>query len=206
MLAVSEHLSNCSSCRREEAFYRETARATKELPCLALSGDFNARLLDRIARERFTETRTKAYLPKAAPGILRRTLVPALATTCVAVFAVFMALGPHNDSSPLRMTQNANSLDDSYLTVQPQSNPNMTVNLEKDWSLHNQLAHAERISRISDRVARTGRLQNPYGLAEMASTTSQPMPYVTDHHRVRSVVRIYVTPQSTSQREDSRAY
>jgi len=90
--AVSEHLLTCAACRREEAVYRQMVEAVAEVPQMGITEDFNSRLLNRIAQERFAETRTKAYMPKPAPLFLWRRVAPVLATFCLAVFVVFSGL------------------------------------------------------------------------------------------------------------------
>ena len=86
-LAVREHLSTCCDCRREEAFYGSMKTAAGELPGLSVSADFNPQLLNRIARERFAETRTRAFLPRRAPIVSWSRAVPILAIVPVLALA-----------------------------------------------------------------------------------------------------------------------
>ena len=57
-LAVSDHLSTCSTCRKEEAIYRSMISSGAEIEGLKVDDDFNTRLLNRSAQERFAQTRT----------------------------------------------------------------------------------------------------------------------------------------------------
>ena len=74
--AVREHVADCPSCKWEYAYYSSIREAGQEMPDVPVSDDFNSRLLNRIAEERFAETRTKAYLPKRVPRFQWRSLVP----------------------------------------------------------------------------------------------------------------------------------
>lgn len=208
-LAISDHLLTCAGCRREEAIFRDLVSAVGEIPAIPVSNDFNAKLLNRIAQERFTQTRTKAYQPKKAPVFVWRRVVPIAVTACLTVFAVIATLSLSYDGGIPGSAQRNHGLDDSYLTVQPDSNPNMTVNLRKDWSLSSQLARAERISHISHTVTPAGgfgSFDDSHQLARMVLSSSKPSPYVANYFRVRPVVRIYVQPSSTTREGDSHAY
>ncbi len=212
-LTMSEHLLTCSACRREEDIYRQMAEASEQLPSLEITHDFNTKLLNRIAQERFAETRTKAYLPKAAPLLVWRRLAPVVLTACLAVFAV-ISLVPNDDgSSPMLAGDQtnlgtSNDLNDSYLTVQPTTNPRMTVNMEKNWSLDRQFARAERIREISNSIIPAGSFGGQqYQLTSSSrSLTGQPVPYLLNQHLMRPVVKIYVLPQSTTRQEGSKPY
>ena len=208
--AVREHLLTCANCRREEAIYRDMAGAARELPGIRLSDDFNAALLNRIAKERFAETRTRAYLPRSAPSFFWRRLAPALAMACVALFAIVATLPTsQEDVRPAVIASEGRTLDDSYLTAQPVTNPNLTVNLREDWSLSHQLAQAERIDRISRTLAPVGGFgswDESHELARLTSGVARPMPYVADYYRMRPVVKIYSSPRSTSEKEGLHAY
>lgn len=207
-LTVSEHLLECKSCREEEAFFREMAATSVRLEPPPLPDDFNAKLLNRIAHERFAETRSKAYLPKSAPVVRWGRLAPVLITACLAVFA-FLSLVPDGDVISPQMTAESSGLDDSYLTVQPDSNPNLTVRLDSDWSLNRQLAHAQRADRISNAIipaSSFGGRQYQGTLHARLTASGQPIPYVIHHYRMRPVVKTYVVPRSNSGQEGSKPY
>ncbi|MDH4155668.1 MAG: zf-HC2 domain-containing protein [candidate division Zixibacteria bacterium] len=206
-LAVNEHLSTCSSCRKEEAFQRSLRLAEKQLPRLAVSNDFNTRLLNRIAAERFAETRTKAYLPKRAPVLAWSKVVPAAAMTLVfLVMGVITFLPDKNGDPGYIAAGDAATSDNRYLTVQPVNNPNMTINLDKDWSLNAQLARAERINRISDRITPAGSFGLASNVTQVSSRSIRPLPYVDHYFQVRSVVRIYKSTETSSAEEDLKTY
>lgn len=196
--AVSEHLLDCESCRAEEEVYRQMYAATAELPDEPISEAFNARLLDRIAQERFAETRTRAYLPKSAPLFSWRKAVPVVVSACLAIFAV-VSMMPSTDQSG-SPTFAGNSADDSYLTAQPVNNPNMPVRMHKDWSLDRQLAQAQRASRISDNLMPAGSFGRSYAtpVSVEAPLTGRPVPYLKSNLQMRPVVRTYVSPANTT--------
>ena len=207
-LTMSEHLLTCSACRREEDIYRQMAETSERLPSVEISDDFNTKLLNRIAQERFAETRTQAYLPKAAPLLVWRRLAPVVLTACLAVFAVISLVPNDDSSSPMLAGDQTNELNDSYLTVQPTTNPHMTVNMEKNWSLDRQFARAERIREISNSIIPAGSFGGQQYQLTSSGThlTGQPVPYLLGQYRMRPVVKIYVLPQSTTRQEGSKPY
>ncbi len=207
-LAISEHLVDCEACRKEEATYRHMANAAQEMVRHSVSEDFNACLLNRIADERFAETRTKAYLPKAAPLMLWSRVIPVVAAACLAVLLGVSAMIPSEDDQ-MPMIAEETDLDNSYLTVQPDSNPNMTVNMRQNWSLNGQLARAERANRISNSLTSSrnaGMWNHSHDWARLTSSGSRPLPYVSNYHRFRPVVRVYVSPSPTTKKEGTSAY
>ena len=123
---VSDHLTACDHCRSEEIHYRELRSNAGTINTYKVSDGFNNRLLDRIAKERFNETRTKAYLPKAAPSIIIRRVVPILVTACLAIVIIMSNFTGDEESQPTNYASTNGQLDDSYRTVQPVNNPNMT--------------------------------------------------------------------------------
>ncbi len=207
-LAVAEHLSTCSDCRREESEYRSMLEAAGRVPAFSVSKDFSAKLFNRIAEERFAETRTKAYLPKRAPLIRWATAMPALAAACALVL-VGILMVPQGHQAPTQFAANSSGLDDSYRTVQPVNNPNLTNSLEKDWSLSTQIARAERLNRISRSVAPQVEF---YGFdpalsgTNVAARSGQVAPYMPDFVRIRPVIRIYQPPHGTTPREVTQTY
>jgi len=203
LLAMREHLAGCALCRREEAAVRAMVDATGSLKSSPLSADFNAKLLDRIARERFAETRTKAYMPRRAPIFGWSRLVPVAGVVMVAVLAfVGSEYLQHNVVTPSGAQQA--SVDDSYLTVQPQANREIATNVSPDWSFRSQLAQSERVNRVS------GMLTNAAGFAD-------PEPHVVVHLivpyndgridlsglRIRPVLRNY-EPSGAVQAKETR--
>lgn len=120
---------------------------TTPLPEYQVSEDFNARLLDRIAQERFAEVRSEAHMPKVAPRFMPSQLVPVLG---VAVLAVFTTVAVMKQSDQREFAQSEKSavveapvfsdatavsefseqplgaalgLSEEYMTAQPINNP-----------------------------------------------------------------------------------
>ena len=160
LLAMREHLAGCALCRREEAAVRAMFTATGSMKGPSVSADFNAKLLERIARERFSETRTKAYIPRRTPVFGWGRLVPVAAVVALAVLAFVGSEYLQRDNmSPVGAGQQA-SLDNSYLTVQPERNREVTTSVNSDWSFRSQFVQAERVNRVS------GMLTNAAGFAD----------------------------------------
>ena len=195
-LAVDEHLSTCALCRKEESLYNAMFAAKSEIGSLEVSNVFNNNLLNRIANERFAETRTKAYHPQRPPLMVWSKVVPAVVSAFVVVFALVTLFSEGIMSNRYNYASQNNNLDDSYLTVQPTNNPNMT----KDWSLDNHLARVERSNRISRNMMQSGSFpgnQN-LSLASVSSQNKRPIPYVTTYYHIRPVIRLYLVPQNDS--------
>jgi anti-sigma factor RsiW len=206
---VSDHLLDCRSCRTQEEFYRNMGSASTEMSSMKVSTDFNQKLLHRVAQERFAETRTKAFLPKEAPLLLWRKVVPIAATACVVVLAFIATMSPILDGGTPEYAITNSGSGDAYLTAQPTANPNMAVQLKDDWTLENQLATAERIHRIRNSVIPASAFTPPEytsGMNRRVSSNSCPAPFVNNYFRVRPVVRIYVIPQQSTNKEGSHAY
>ena len=121
---VRQAMLEDDTLRREDALYQTIGKTAKELPEKTVSDDFNARLLDRIAHERFAETRSKAYLPKAAPSPLFRRLVPVAAVAAVATFAFINSFVMNGEQAGGDMAADDSS-SDKYMWVQPDHNPYM---------------------------------------------------------------------------------
>lgn len=188
---MSEHLATCADCRQEEADYRSLTEAGRELNVFKVTADFNTQLLNRVARERFAETRTKAFLPKKAPAFRWGVVAPAVVTACMVFAFVMVGLQPSSDDLGSGM---ADLGDDSYLTVQPLDNPNMTGTMHKDWSLASQMEQADRLDRLSQRVVdrmRAGSVSPMQGLTQVSAGTNQTAPWNRTYYRVRPVVRVY---------------
>jgi len=177
--AVREHLASCPACRKEASYYESISQAAREIPSVKVSDDFNTRLLNRIAEERFGETRTRAFMPKRAPRFGWRMLTPVAVT---ATLLAVVAINIYKTDQPVRGAQVSTErtvvasvpghIDDSYLYIQPTNNPNVTVDLKQDWSLQQHLAQTERLERISRQ------LTNRYGFGNMhltSGTVNQPV-------------------------------
>ncbi len=206
-LKIREHLSVCPACRKEESVYRSLAQASKVTPQLSTTSDFNARLLERIAQERFAETRTKAYMPKAAPLVQWRHVVPALSMVAAVLLVAFVWL-PSGQLTPgsanMQYSQN-----DDYITAQPVNNPNMTANLRHNWSLDGQMAQTERFSRLSNSLTNMNGFGNLYlttALSRQSREMCPRLPHGIVFYRIKPVIRSYNQPGETNVKEDQRVY
>ncbi len=206
---VSEHMATCSDGRREEAFYRSLSEAGSSLTGLKVSGDFNARLLNRVAQERFAETRSKAFLPQKPPTVTWGRLLPATVAACMLLLVGVVSF----QSFPLGSDQQAGIVgsgqDDSYLTVQPTSNPNLAANLHKEWSLTAQLARSERISQISNALSGAGSFGGSSGIHSVNAVSRSGVgrvPFADYVLHIRPVIKVYVAPDQSNTKEAERIY
>lgn len=161
--AIAAHLKSCPACQQQEAAVREIAEASESLPEFRVSSDFNARLLNRIAAERFQETRNKAYFPKRVPIINWGRTIPVVATACFAVAFVLAGglrnLGIQKDSAPAyevasNNTAGTTGLNESYMTVQPDVDHRaFTQHAASGWAFQKQLAKANRIRGLMSSLA-----------------------------------------------------
>jgi len=204
---VKDHLASCLSCRKEASYYSSLRLAARELPKRTPSEDFNTRLLNRIAQERFQETRTHAYLPRRAPRLTWRTLAPVLVTACLALVMVGNFLYGDKLFTPNTPTSTLPTpMDDRYLTAQPGNNPNLAVGLHQDWSLRKQLAQAERLEQISRGLANQygfGNLHLTSGTMTAGSVNPAISPFFL---RQQPVYRVYRLSGSSDGRGGSQAY
>jgi hypothetical protein len=186
LITVREHLSTCAACRKEEAVFRSLRRAGKELSQASISDDFNARLLNRIAEERFLETRTRAYLPRTVPAVQWWKVIPSVASVLILCLLAYNTFRPSFNNRPATVAGANGSLDNTYLTVQPNNNPNMEVDLNK------LLAKVERSDRITASLTRSDGFssQQPYDIWVNVNSTNQ-VPYVYNSFRVNPVIRVY---------------
>jgi len=189
--------------------YASIKNARHDLEQLKVSDDFNTKLLNRIAQERFAETRTKAYLPRREPRLVWTKLVPAVVTTCLVIVASFYVLSPDVRQNSGIADSQAPALDNSYLTVLPTNNPNMAVAMDRSWSLNDQLDRVERVSAISDALTQMdgfGWHGYSSGLRQVSQDAGFHIPYVPDYFKMRPVVRIYGSPDASTVKEVSRVY
>jgi len=165
--AVRDHLETCPECRREEAVYVEINKAMNRLPELRVSSEFNAKLLDRVAQERFRETRTKAYLPKKVPIFGHGKLIPAFASVCLVLTFVFLGgLDILNRTDKPNVyadrEQPAVELNDAYLTAEPQPERAYTQHTQANWIFKKKLAKANRMRNLMNRLASQNSFRTPY--------------------------------------------
>lgn len=195
LTALRAHLASCVDCRQEAALMRSIRLASPSLPSIPLSEDFNQKLLNRIAHERFAETRTKAFLPGRIPlGIWPKLAsVTAVAAALALVFGIYGTNGLVPAKNVIAGSSNSSTSgqDDSYLTALPLNNPNVAAHLNQNWSLGQQLARSERITRISNNLtARSG-----FGDMRLAGTYSRSRyfpqvtaPYSITYIRIKPLV------------------
>jgi hypothetical protein len=165
--------------------------AARQLPSGHVGADFNARILDRVARERFAETRTRAYLPKPAPSIIWRRLVPVVSSVfVVALMAVGVAKftgSPVGDTSSGGQVVDIGKNDD-YLTAQP-------VRLNRDWTLNNHLAQSDRMSALTSSMTQATGFEPSGSFAGVQTGESgiwfrnSRQPGTIYYFRVRPVIR-----------------
>jgi hypothetical protein len=130
------------------------------LPKLTASADFNGRLLNRIAAERFRETRTRAYFPKRTPIFGWSRAIPATAAACfILAFVFFGGLENLFNGDIAGSTAEVISprLDDRYLTVQPVSDHALirheaVAKAGEDWAFQQQLARLKRLRQLINSV------------------------------------------------------
>ncbi|PWB73526.1 hypothetical protein C3F09_05130 [candidate division GN15 bacterium] len=207
LLAMREHLAGCALCRREEAAVRTIAAATGSIKGPTVSADFNARLLDRIARERFSETRTKAYMPRRTPVFSWPRLVPVASVVMLAVLAFVGSNYLWRDRMMGSSGQQA-SLDNSYLTVQPVRDREAITNVSPNWSFGSQFVQAERVNRVS------GMLTSAAGFADQEPriVIHFVVPYNNDGRldlsglRIRPVLRTYEPAGAVQAKETHTVY
>jgi hypothetical protein len=170
--AISDHLEGCPRCRFEETAYREMSQYIDKLPKYSVSEDFNSRLLKRIAEERFSETRSRAYLPKKIPVLTFNRLAPLFAAACF-VFA-FMFSGGLNlledKQEPIKAVTSV--LNDDYLTTQPKPDHILNQHLAANWAFNEQIARVNRIRGLMTRLAG----QNSFGSLASSSANQYYMP------------------------------
>lgn len=212
LTALREHLACCPECRAEVDLMRSIRTAGSSLLSMPLSGDFNSKLLNRIARERFAETRTKAYFPRLKPI----SIWPRLATLSVSAVAVLLTLGmfipgmmPDGREVGTGMFSSVIlGEDDSYLTAEPSDNPRAALPLKRNWSLNQQLARSERISRISSNLTAPSGFGNQRLAGSMRGSALFPRaiaPYSVQYFRVRPVIvqyRVVLTQPSGGSKKE----
>lgn len=204
-ISIDEHLSGCADCRKEEEIFRSFSQVKPVLSDLKVSTEFNNKLLNRIALERFNETRTKAYFPNRAPRLIWSKAIPIAVTACLLLaFGVMNITTDHSVIAP-NLTNNQSGLDDSYLTVQPTDNPNMTMRMNKDWSFEQILARTERINQISQNMTPVGSFSSS-GIHLTGTKRNIQAPYDVNYFRYRPVIKIYGAPQPNPVKEGSGDY
>jgi len=199
-ISIDEHLSGCADCRKEEGVYRSLVLVKPVLSDMKVSIDFNNNLLNRIANERFKETRTKAFFPNKPPKLIWSKAIPVVVTACLIFVLGIMYIPSGELDVTSKITSNRSALDDSYLTVQPTNNPNMTIRMNNDWSFEQVLARTERINQITKNMTPAGSFSSS-GTQLAGIKRNVQAPYDVNYFRYRPVIRIYGTPQPNPVKE-----
>ncbi len=211
--AISAHLEHCPECRREEADFRDVFGALSKLPSADVSADFNNRLLNRIADERYRETRSKAYLPKQAPAIGMRRMVPVVATFCLMLAFVLTGgierlLVPDDGYMVAQHDMERENLDDSYMTVQPAASRTFSQHASKHWNFDRQVARANRVRGYMNQLAGSNTFANnttawsSQGKIVLGHLGLGP----TTTNRPRPIIRTYIAPQNDAVKEVRQVY
>jgi hypothetical protein len=205
--AVREHIAQDERLQAEARAFGAIRKVSEELPGMKVSKDFNADLLNRIAEERFAETRSRAYLPPTrVPSPRWMKVAPAMAAAMLVVAVGIGMLAPEANLLTPPAGQST-GLDNRYLTAQPVSNPNATLPLPSNWSLDRELQRSQRINQIfSTMTSNHGFVrQNQFqtGLQTVSVQRSGATPFVTTYYQVRPILKVY---QATSSREDGTVY
>lgn len=192
---IKEHLSGCNSCRREAEIVFSMNRLVQEMPKVKTSSDFNARLMERVAREGRSPARSKAYLPGAIPRF-NRTRLATLTATAVILLAVMLGVNFGGSilspNAPMTTSTGGMISDDLYLTVQPTNNPFLnerkTVSdVVKQYNRWREYSKSLRSSGVEQYLGGTGSV-----LTSGQSTGSGSAEF-----RIRPVVRNYlITPEN----------
>ncbi len=211
---ISAHLTECADCRKEEAVYRSMLDNSREIPKFKVSSDFNNKLMDRIAHERFAETRSKAYLPKNPPLLSWPKLVSAVATVCILFVATYLTVSNIDlDSNPTQLAAEHTHLDDSYLTAMPTNNPNYATrvaNVDKNWSFNQQMAKNERMMRLSNTLTSSSTNDGFHRSSTHRHSSIEfqqiPLPYLKGYFKIRPIIKVYVSPKSLNNKEAPQGY
>ena len=206
--AVREHIAHDDSLQTEASAYSAIRQAAQELDEQKVSADFNNKLLNRIAEERFAETRTKAHLPRLTlPRPWWVKAVPAVVSAAVVLVVAVSMMGPDNDLFGPASASNSGNLDNRYLTAQPTANPNITHQLPSNWSLDRAIQRSQRINQLtSTMTANNGfirRSHMPTGMQTVSVQRRDNSPFVTSYYEIRPVLKVYRVNNS---QEDGSVY
>lgn len=196
--AVREQLAHDETLKREALIFRQIKDGCREFEDIKPSDDFNARLLNRIAAERFAETRTKAYLPARFPGLWRRIAVPAMATVAMACFGLVgysaWQVSPWQPQATAQHGEQQLGEDDSYLYASAVNNPNFGLKTGVVRSLSDLLARVDRADKISNSMTSGARYVTNNRLASHQTWSSNvrrcPIPFSIQFYRVRPILKV----------------
>lgn len=207
-LTIREHLATCSGCRREEEIYLSMSEAGRQLENLAVSDDFNLKLLNRIGRERFVESRQEAYLPRRAPLFSWRHVVPVVAAVALVLVFGTVWLSPDGQQLGPQLAVDQAQVPD-WISAQPTNNPNMTGALDKDWSLDKQLRRSDYMARVSNAImdrSGFGNLRMASGLDRRTVVSNPRLPVIVRVYRMQPVIRVYQSSPNMNAGEGSQVF
>jgi len=160
----------------------------ERFPKYSVSEDFNSRLLKKIADERFSETRSRAYLPKKIPVLTFNRLAPLFAAACF-IFAFMFSGGLNLMMDKQKSTEVVSTgLNDDYLTTQPGPDHILNQHLAANWVFSEQVARANRIKGLMTRLAG----QNSFGSLASSSVNRY---YIPSFYRIQ---QYYPNPETNS--------
>jgi len=207
--AIGGHLEQCSSCRREAEVYRSLNEGLKSLPVRKAADDFNARLFQKIAREQFAETRSKAYLPGKIPRFYRPQLISyAVAAVVIIAFGAGLQFGGDflGGGKPIVTVTQGLRTGDDYLTAQPSDNPF----LNERKSIGQTVEQYNRFRQYSRALRAHSDIDGYIGVAagvSLASQNSESGAGYVPGIRIRPVVRDYlVVPAMPTNNNQGTSY
>ena len=195
--AVREQLAQDETLKREALVFKQIKDGCNELEDIELSDDFNARLLNRIAAERFAETRTKAYLPSRIPGLWWRIAVPAMTTVVIACFGLVGYSAWQNLPEQFQATAQSGEQqlgeDDSYLYASSDKNPNLGRQALQGRSLSSLMARVDRANKISNWMTSGAQYVTNNQLAShqtwSGNARRSPIPFSIQFYLVRPILK-----------------
>ncbi|MDD4051573.1 MAG: hypothetical protein PHR28_06715 [candidate division Zixibacteria bacterium] len=203
---IKKHMDDCASCRRELGAIRSVQAMVKGMPGLKASDDFTARLLTRVAQERFAETKSKAYLPGRIPlfGGVRLAMIT---TTAVVVLALSISfnvgerfMSPSVPQAALTSDTAGSAADeDRYLSAQPTDNPL----LNEHKSISRMVAQYNRWREYSKTLRSHSAAEQFAGTGTTVMAASQTVGG-TNEFRVRPIVKNYLVVPAGQNRSTRR--
>lgn len=205
---IKRHLDECVSCRRELEMVQSVQAMVKGMAPRKTSDDFTARVLSRVAQERFAETKSKAYLPGRIPllGGVRLAMVSTVAVVVLALGISFntghVFVSPSMPQATLTApAPGSTGADDRYLTAQPTDNPL----LNEHKSVSRMIAQYNRWREYSKSLRSHSAAEQFAGGGTAVMASSQGGGGATEY-RIRPIVKNYlVAPvdQSRNQRRNT---
>jgi hypothetical protein len=203
---IERHLNDCIACRRELEMVRSVQAMVKGMAPRKTSDDFTARVLSRVAQERFAETKSKAYLPGRIPllGGARLAMVTTAAVVVLALGISFntgnMFVSPSMPQATLTpQTSGSTGADDRYLTAQPTDNPL----LNEHKSVSRMIAQYNRWREYSKTLRSHSAAEQFAGSGTVTMAAAQSGGTTTEY-RVRPIVKNYLVVPVDQNRNQRR--